>query len=164
MPQPNQHTIRGLSALERFARKCRFDPATGCVLWIGGTSAGRGNTALYGRFWDGEKMHYAHRWSARNIHGLEIDDYQVGHCCPAGPNTLCVQHLEPQTQLENLKEQSDRRRQSSKERQFWLFVQLGIEPAPGMGSPIADDVPFFTPPAWLRPFLKLAENDDDCPF
>ena len=157
-------------AIERFAEKCRFDPTTGCVLWEGGTSAGRGNTAVYGRFCDENgRMQYAHRWAARHIHGIDTDGLQVGHCCPHGPNTLCVQHVAAQTQRENLEEQMARGSgvcgvQRPNERQYWLFVQLGIEPAPAVQELPPDLVPFHEPPAWLRPFLKQVDNDDDCPF
>lgn len=153
-------------ALERFAEKCAFDPVTGCVLWTGGTTAGRGNSAVYGVFWDKGRREAAHRWSGINIHGLDLDGKQAGHCCPHGPNTLCVQHVAAQTQLENLAEMNGRRKvqQSAREKQFWLFVSLGIEPAPAVQQIEPDDVPFYEPPDWLRPFLKQAENDDACPF
>ncbi len=36
--------------LERFLRNCQFDATTGCVLWTGGTTTGRGHTAPYGAF------------------------------------------------------------------------------------------------------------------
>lgn len=117
--------IKGKTVLERFAEKCRFDPRTGCVLWIGGTTAGRGNSARYGVFWDGKRW-AAHRWSAIHIHGLTLGEKQAGHTCPCGPNTLCVQHLSGQTQLENLDELNTRLKakavQSASERQFYLFI------------------------------------------
>jgi hypothetical protein len=78
--------LRARPALERFAEKCRFDPATGCVLWIGGTTAGRGNSALYGSFWFEGSRWFTHRWSAIHIHGIDLGDNQAGHCCPHGPN------------------------------------------------------------------------------
>lgn len=136
----------------RFREKCRFDPLTGCVLWTGATTAGRGNSARYGNFWYDGAMVRAHLWSAVHIHQLDISDRQCGHCCPAGPNTLCVEHLTPQTQLENLAEQNDRRRlaQSNEDRRHWLFIHLGIErPPPG---PVVDEdaVPFYLMPGWLR--------------
>lgn len=156
------------TALERFAEKCRFDPLTGCVLWTGGTSAGRGNTARYGRFWDGEEMVYAQRWACENIHGFKLGEHQGGHYCPYGPNTLCVEHVRPQTQLENLDELNGRRKakalQSSTDKQFWLFVTLGIEPAPATQEIDPDAVPFHEPPEWFKPFMPKSENDDECPF
>jgi len=156
-------------ALQRFAEKCRFDPTTGCVLWIGGTSAGRGNSARYGRFCDADgQMVYAHRWSAVHIHGIALGDAQAGHCCPHGPNTLCIEHVTAQTQLENLAEQSTRQKakalQSSAEKQRWLFVSLGIDPAPPAFEVNSDAIPFYDPPEWFKPFMPTTENSDDCPF
>lgn len=163
-------------AIERFAAKCRFDPVTGCVLWTGGTTAGRGNSAKYGSFWYEGRRWFAHRWAAAFIHGLAIGGAEVGHCCPEGPNTLCVQHLEPTTKADNLAEQIARgtgavgaarkAEQSAQQRQFWLFVQLGIEPEPEQVRPLDDElgqIPFFEPPEWYRPYapkLEIAE----CPF
>lgn len=150
-------------ALQRFAEKCRFDATTGCVLWIGGTSSGRGNTARYGRFYDDGAIWYAHRWGAVHIHKLNLGTCQVGHICPAGPNTLCVEHIEAQSQLENLAEQHSRMkaRQSALQRQFWLFVQLGLEPEPERQVIDLGAIPFYTPPAWFSPFM---EKLDECPF
>lgn len=163
--------MRG-EALARFAAKCRFDPLTGCVLWEGGKTQGRGNTAIYGSFWFEGRRWFAHRWAGVHIHGLDLDGVQAGHCCPHGPDTLCVQHIEAQTQADNLAEMHGRRAaaQSSADRQFWLFVSLGIEPPPAAsGQPIADAMPFFDPPAWFRPFIvdrtvNLPQDADYCPF
>lgn len=153
-------------ALQRFRDKCEFDPGTGCVLWAGGTTAGRGNSAVYGAFWYEGRRWFAHRWAAVHIHGLPVAGMQVGHCCPSGPNTLCVQHLTPQTVAENMAEMHGRRAegvaQTANERQFWLFVSLGLEPAPAIAASENDSVPFFTPPKWL---VDDAVNPDvDCPF
>lgn len=157
-------------ALARFAEKCLFVPTSGCILWTGGTTAGRGNSARYGAFWDGKRW-FAHRWAAVHIHGIDLGENQAGHCCPAefgGPNSLCVQHVIGQTQLENLDEQNTRMKakaaQSAAQKQFWLFVHLGIEPEPaGQVIPL-DAVPFFEPPAWFLPYMPIAEKSDDCPF
>jgi len=152
-----------ITALDRFTAKCRFDPYTGCVLWIGGTTSGRGNTARYGSFWyEGERW-YAHRWSAQFIHGQDVAGLQVGHCCPHGPNTLCVEHVKPQTQFENLRELNGRRRveQSADVRQFWLLVSLGYEePDVEFRYPPPLDVPWYDPPAWL----PRAPVSVECPF
>ena len=156
------------SAIERFAAKCRFDPLTGCVIWTGGKTSGQGNSAEYGSFWYEGRRHFAHRWAGVHIHGLDLDGVQAGHYCPAGPNTLCVEHVEPQTQAENMAEQIARlgpvgARQTSEQRQYWLFVTLGIEPEPEPAPrPDGFDVPFFEPPEWLRPYLP--KPGDDCPF
>jgi hypothetical protein len=176
----NRHAAgRGTkTALQRFAEKCEFDPATGCVLWTGGTTAGQGNSARYGAFWDAGPWK-AHRWAAIHIHGFALGADQAGHCCPAGPNTLCVQHLTGQTITENVIERNERvareRRQKclqdSMTRQAWLFVQLGIngEPEPESTNqnlePRLADIPFHEPPEWFRPYMRPPEaNDDDCPF
>lgn len=113
-------------------------------------------------------MWYAHRWSAVHIHGLDLGPNQAGHCCPCGPNTLCVEHVTGQTQLENLAELNDRLKarasQSTAERQHWLFVSIGITQLPEPEEPEPDAVPFYEPPAWFKPFMKKAENENDCPF
>jgi hypothetical protein len=168
-PRDARGLLLPIDPLRRFAEKCRFDATTGCVLWTGGTTAGRGNSATYGSFWYEGRRWFAHRWAGVHIHGLNLDSGQAGHCCPGHPNTLCVEHVEAQTQLENLAEMNGRRKveQSSAERQYWLFVSLGIERLPDAPEPDAfADVPWYDPPAWLRPFLPepVAAIDDDCPF
>lgn len=158
-------------ALDRFAEKCKFDPITGCVLWIGGTTTGQGNTTRYGAFWDDGRRVPAHRWAAVNIHGIDLGSDDAGHTCPHGPNSLCVQHLAGQTKAENNAERNTRvakANQSASTRQFYLFKQLGIgEPEPEKPSTSADfmSVPFYEPPEWFRPYIKPMEaNDDDIPF
>jgi hypothetical protein len=99
---------RGKTALQRFAEKCRFDYATGCVLWTGATTAGQGNTTRYGAFWDEGRRVPAHRWAAVHIHGIDLGTDEAGHCCPNGPNSLCVQHLEGQTKAVNVAERNTR--------------------------------------------------------
>jgi hypothetical protein len=143
-------------ALERFAEKCRFDATTGCVLWIGGKSSGQGNSATYGVFKDGGRRWFAHRWAAHHIHGLEIDGLQVDHCCvdygaPAN-NTLCVQHLQAVTLLQNLELRWGRR--------LWGWDEWR-DPEPIEPDP--DAIPFHLPPPWFRPFM-LAEPLQECPF
>lgn len=160
---------RGKPALQRFAEKCVFDYSTGCVLWTGAKTSGRGNTAVYGSFWDGGKV-YAHRWAAVHIHGIDLGSNEAGHCCPSGPNTLCVQHIEGQTKADNVAERNTRvakANQPAETRQFFLFMQLGIhEPEPESTQSIdpSNVVPFHSPPAWLRPFIQPPEQSDDCPF
>jgi hypothetical protein len=160
----------GKTPLQRFAEKCVFDYSTGCVLWTGGTSGGQGNSTVYGVFWAEGRRVFAHRWAAVHIHGIELGTDEAGHCCPSGPNSLCMQHLEGQTKADNIAERNRRvakANQSAQTRQFYLFKQLGIyEPEPDsdpVGQP-ADVIPFHAPPAWLRPFIKPPEQSDDCPF
>ena len=156
-------------ALERFAEKCEFDASTGCVVWKGGTSGGQGNTTRYGAFWDDGRRVPAHRWAAVNIHGIDLGSDEAGHCCPHGPNSLCVQHLTGQTKAENIAERNTRvakANQSASTRQFYLFKQLGIlEPEPEGAEPAGvPEIPFYEPPEWFRPFIQKATNDDECPF
>lgn len=168
-PGRDNHNWR--PALERFAEKCEFDPATGCVTWRGGTSAGRGNTTRYGVFWDQGRRVFAHRWAAVHIHGIDLGNDDAGHCCPQH-NSLCVQHLQGQTRAENVAERNRRvakGEQLAHVRQHFLFVQLGIEQPEHdetmeMLLGALDSVPFHTPPEWFRPFMKQVSNDDDCPF
>ena len=88
-----------------------------------------------------------------------------------------MQHVEAQAQAEKLAEAMNRLgppglrvSQSNRERQYWLFVSLGIERLPDATErDLTEDIPFFEPPEWLRPFLvdravKLAQDNDDCPF
>jgi len=163
--RPGSNREPKLPAIERFAAKCAFDPVTGCVMWIGGKTSGRGHGEPYGSFWfEGERW-FAHRWAAMHIHGFEITGLQVDHCCPAGPSTLCVEHVKPEPaevnrQLQNLR--PGRGFQTLTTRQWWLFVTKGIEEEP-VRERIEDGIPFHQPPAWLRPFLKQEKNDD-CPF
>lgn len=172
--KPGMENPNWRPALERFAEKCEFDPTTGCVLWKGGTSNGKGNSTRYGVFWDEGRRVFAHRWAAVNIHGIDLGSDEAGHCCPHGPNSLCVQHLTGQTKAENVAERNTRvakADQTAATRQFYLFKQLGIlepEPDPGIETLVdqLNDVPFHEPPEWFRPFMqpRKANDDDDCPF
>lgn len=160
-----------MAPLERFISFCQFDPTTGCVLWTGGTTTGRGNSAPYGAFWFEGRRWSAHRWSAKHIHGLEIDDLDVDHCCepyraggpePLPANTLCVQHVQALTGAEN-----GRLRHA---RQNWILTQKGFLEAPPLfaelcAPPEYDAVPFYEPPAWLKSGVDIPVNSaDDCPF
>lgn len=151
---PVTKRVLPVDALARFAAKCEFDATTGCVLWTGGTSAGRGNSAKYGVFWHEGRRVFAHRYAAVHIHGLDLGDDTVGHTCN---RTLCVQHLEPQTLSANVAERNTRvatvARQTSEQRQFWLLVERGYEQAPDQAEPDPGAIPFYEPPEWLRPFI-----------
>lgn len=164
-------------AIERFAAKCQFDPATGCVVWVGGKTSGRGETnPVYGSFWDEKRRWFAHRWAAAKIHGFDIGGMQVDHYCPAliaaggKPNTLCVEHVRPETRYDNngplRVERAAIAEQTAEQRRYWLFVHLGIEPPPGCCEPQGVDdggFPLFDPPEWLQPFVPKLEYDE-CPF
>jgi hypothetical protein len=152
--------------MERFAMKCAFDPYTGCVMWIGGTTCGHGNQAPYGTFWDANRRWFAHRWAGHHIHGLDIDGKPVGHNCPAGPSTLCVEHVAGMTREENqemIKSNPGRAFQDLATKQYWLLVSKGVERYEEVERQLPD-VPFFDPPQWLRPFLIREERTDDYPF
>lgn len=135
-----------MSPLDRFRKYCRFDPVTGCVIWIGGRTRGRGNTAEYGRFWFDGKSWLAHRWSAIYIHKLPIENVTAGHCCPHGHNTLCVEHIRPETLADNVAERNTR---IAAERKYWLLVERGYEPPPEIERDDAE-IPYYLEPEWLR--------------
>ena len=157
---------RAMSPLERFAAKCAFDPYTGCVMWAGGQTAGQGHNQPYGSFWFEGRRWLAHRWAALHLHGFEIKDLQVDHCCPAGPSTLCVHHVQTCTLAENRAFQTlrkdHRNSQAIETRQYWIFVQKGLEEYREPPARIESDVPFHDPPDWFAPFLKSEERE--CPF
>lgn len=142
-PSSGRFRLSDKTALERFISKCRFDPETGCVLWLGGKSRGRGKTRWYGSFRDGGRVWRAHRWAARFIHRLEIDGLEVDHECG---NTLCVQHLQVCTGQVNRE-------------WYWIRVQVGL--IEEEHDPVREGagIPFFERPAWL-PQPPVA----DCPF
>jgi hypothetical protein len=155
---------RELAPLERFLSFCQFDATTGCVIWTGGQTSGRGHSAPYGSFWFGGRRWFAHRWAAKHIHGHAIDGLQVEHFCPhrPHPNTLCVEHVHPLTLGFNRELQTLRSRpqtQDVAERMYWIYVQVGLSLPPPVDLDVSDDVPFYTAPPWLRE--KAA---DDCPF
>lgn len=173
--EPKERDKRGhfkkRSALDRFREKCEFDPTTGCVIWVGGRTRGRGNTTQYGAFKYEGRRWFAHRWAAVFIHGLDVGADTVGHCCPHGdPNSLCVQHLHVETLSENVAERNtrvaanNRAKQSSGARQYWLFVEKGIEPEPETTETTpGEGIPFHEPPEWLRGPIE-DDAGGDCPF
>jgi hypothetical protein len=142
-------------AILRFIEKLAFDPLTGCVMWIGGTTSGQGHNSRYGSFWFEGRRWFAHRWAAMYIHGLDIEGLQVDHCCPHGPHTLCVEHLKTETLEANRALQNKRRglaRQTNETKQYWLMVQRGYE---NYVPPIRDsgEVPFYEMPKWLKEYM-----------
>lgn len=147
-------SVLPIAALERFAAKCRFEPETGCVIWMGAKSWGRGKSIRYGGFKFEGKVWLAHRWAAKFIHGFEIDELQVDHCCPniPIPNTLCVQHVQPLSAERNRHLQTERRR-------AFVFLEKGLLPFEDIYGPqpepvnIEDMVPFHEPPEWLSRIL-----------
>lgn len=140
-------------AMRRFVSKVQFMPCTGCVIWTGGRTSGRGHSSPYGAFWYQGRRWFAHRWAAQFIHGYDIDGLQVGHFCPAfiRPDTLCVEHVRPETGKAN------RELQTSQQRQYWLLVAKGYkEPPPGCEGRHDTGVPFYDEPDWL----KLCHSDN----
>lgn len=136
-------------------------------MWIGTTTHGHGRNEPYGYFYFDGKMWLAHRWAAYFIYGLDIDGLEVDHCCPCGPSTLCVHHIEPRTGKVNRALRHTRTprpaAQATETKRYWLFVSLGIEEYHPKPREVGD-VPFFDPPDWLRPFLPKQEISNDCPF
>jgi hypothetical protein len=140
------------AARARFLAKCRFEPETGCVLWTGAKTAGRGHHVPYGSFWYDNARWFAHRWSAKHIHGFDIDGLQVDHCCPRRdlPHTLCVEHVVPVTGDYNRHLQTERRK-------HFIYLQVGLlqydEVYGGSpeSAPPSDSIPFYTPPTWFTP-------------
>lgn len=145
-----------MTALERFAQKCAFDPTTGCVMWIGGQTSGHGHNQPYGAFWFEGRRWFAHRWAAAFIHGLDIFNQQVDHCCPCGPSTLCVQHVRVTTLEENRRLQAERKdhrcAQNPLTRQHWLLIAKGYEEYHAPRREILD-IPWYPVPEWIAPFL-----------
>lgn len=136
--------------IARFAAKCEFKPGTGCVLWTGAKTRGRGKTVTYGSFWYEGKAWRAHRWSAEFIHGQDFpDDYQVDHECN---DPMCVEHVQAIPAPVNRELQ-------------WIRVQVGTDELEDEERPEHDkEVPFHEPPDWLKPFMKKAGESNDPPF
>lgn len=162
-----RHLVSTATPLERFRKYCQFDPTTGCVLWVGGTTAARGKSALYGSFWADGRRWFAHRWAAANIHGLQIDGHTVDHCCepyragtgePILPNTLCVQHLAAESRVDNTI--------LAMRRRTWVLTQKGYYEAPPLFAEleVRGAAPFHRPPAWLGLDSAVNSADEDCPF
>lgn len=165
-PHGSRRFISTLTPLERFRLYCQFDATTGCVLWIGAITKGCGKSAPYGSFWADGRRHFAHRWAAVNIHGLDIDGFTVDHCCepmraggtePLLPNTLCVQHLAAETRVDNTL--------LALQRRTWVLTQKGYyEPPPLFDELEAPGgIPFHRPPEWLLD-APVITAQDDCPF
>lgn len=138
-----QRFVQIEAPLDRFLRYCQFDPGTGCVVWTGGTCTGQGKNALYGTFWFEGKAWRAHRWSAKYVHGLNIEKFTVDHCCPNTgglPNTLCVEHVQAKTNKENVLLMF--------ERQKFLMMGKGFLEADPAYVPDPEAFPWYSPPEW----------------
>jgi hypothetical protein len=135
------------TARERFIAKCEFMPASGCVLWRGGTTACRDKTDRTGVFWDRGKKHLARRWAAEHIHGIDLLGKETSVTCG---DQLCVQHIDAQCPV-------------YPNGQFYVLRDLGYcelpEPPP---KPDHTGPPMYDPPAWLR---GESEGESvECPF
>lgn len=158
-----QHTDVRL-ALQRFAGYCRFEPETGCVVWTGGKTMGRGHHVPYPAFWYAGRRWFGHRWAARYIHGLDIDNLQVDHCCPglSRPNTLCVEHLQCLTPRAH--------QQVTEQRRHFIHLQVGLiqyEEVYGYGPDapeLSDTIPFYAPPQWLSELQGPSHDCNACPI
>lgn len=137
-------------ALRRFASKCRHDAATGCVIWTGGTTTGRGGNARVGAFKFEGKRWAAHRWAAKYIHGLEIEGASVSQTCG---DPLCQQHISASP----IPSETDFR-------YHWVLVSVGARPLPEVEKPDAEAVPFYLKPSWLSPFENKETQADVAPF
>lgn len=129
------------------------------MVWIGGKTSGRGHSSPYGAFKYEGRRWFAHRWAAKFIHGMEIDGLHVDHCCPhiSYPNSLCVQHVQPLTLLENV---------ALQHRRTWIHTQVGLLPPPPVAEVDPEAVPFYVAPEW---FVKakpgyVAPQLSDTPF
>lgn len=151
-----------LTPMQRFLSFCRFEPETGCVLWTGAQSMGRGHHVPYGTFWFEGRRWFAHRWSAKFVHGIEIDNMQVDHCCDTIPlpNTLCVQHVQALTPAQN-RELQHRRKHVHLEVGLLRYEDV-YGPAPDVED--LDLPPYYEPPAWLGIKGPTDDRTTDCPF
>lgn len=146
---PGYRDRRLLTPLDRFRRFCRFEPETGCVVWTGGTTNGRGHHIPYPAFWFEGRRWFGHRWAAKYIHNLDIDSFHIDHCCPniAIPNTLCVEHLQCLTLRDNVLLQHERRKR-------FIQLEVGLLTYEDVYGPQLDDVedriPFYDEPLWLK--------------
>lgn len=82
--------------VQRFWEKVSATSAHGCWVWEYAT-----NGVGYGRFWDGTRLLYAHRFAYIERFGAIPDGLELDHLCR---NRRCVNpaHLEPVTRSENL--------------------------------------------------------------
>ncbi len=96
-----------MKPLERFEDKYEPEPTSGCWVWSGAQS--KTGKSYYGFFAFGGKSWNAHRWAAKFIGGLPIENGQVNHRCDNG---LCVNpdHLYIGTQQDNIRDSARRLR------------------------------------------------------
>lgn len=157
---------RQLTPLERFRSYCRFEPETGCVLWVGARTMGRGHNVPYPAFWFEGRRWFGHRWAAKYIHGLDIDSFHVDHRCPhiPIPNTLCVEHLQCITPKRNRELQFERRR-AFIHMQVGLLAYHDVYGTDALPEPLDETlIPFHQPPTWLGMTKGKTDDPELCPF
>src|SRR5260221_7559433 len=69
--------------------------ASGCWIWIGAKTLG------YGKFGDGARTFWAHRWVYEQMIGTIPTGLQIDHLCRV-PSCVNPTHLEPVTSRENM--------------------------------------------------------------
>lgn len=86
---------RTMTTKQRFLSKVTLPNDAGCMLWLAANAGGG-----YGRFYDGQRDVYAHRFAYELWVGPIPDGLQLDHLCRT---RLCVapDHLEPVTAREN---------------------------------------------------------------
>lgn len=79
---------------ERFDVKVK--KTSGCHFWLAGT-----NPEGYGRFWNGERLVYAHRWAFERAFGPITEGLVLDHACNT-PACVNPAHLRAVTFRENI--------------------------------------------------------------
>ncbi len=93
-----------LSAIDRFTKKTKFNPDTGCIDWIG-CKIPKG----YGQFVSGGVSYRAHRFSYQHYIGEIPDDMFVLHRCDR-PSCVNPKHLFLGTNDDNMKDMVNKKR------------------------------------------------------
>ena len=85
-----------LNYFENFINKIYVDPINECWIWVGAK-----NDDGYGRFWNGERLIFSHRYAYEYYRSKIPKDLTVDHLCR---NRICCnpKHLELVTRKENL--------------------------------------------------------------
>lgn len=108
--------------IARFLSRCTLDPSTGCLVWAGAKSRGRGKTIWYGSFHVSAKPGIpgktvrAHKFYSVAVlgHRPKTGIHQLDHVCV---NSLCVRHIACVPAYINRALQ-------------WIRVQVGLDSPP----------------------------------